>query len=131
MKYYAVVLHESGDIEEVHISCNDMTTILDGCSSAYDTLQYLDQYGYKLCLFGRDQGRETDMINKLASELSLKHKIKNEYLYGPTILLGDHKKITKDEFKKIMESTKKIDYVKYKKEGDVELKKFLSKMSIF
>ena len=98
---------------EIKADMNKKTQILESGTLNFDTLTYMGEFGYKLCLFSRE--KEGDEVNEVASILSKQICSKGDKIYGPALLVDDDKNLTVDELNKIVEIATNYDYTSFEK----------------
>src|SRR5579871_5345172 len=115
--YKGLYIPPIGKFKEITVdfSKNKISDILNTELTYHDSLGYMDQFGYKLCMYCGDLNSDDnlDRPNLIATVLSKKTQIKGDLIYGPVVLLDDDKDITIDEFKKIYAIAKSFNYIKY------------------
>ncbi len=76
----------------------------------HETLNYLDNFGYKCGVICKDITDSNDKINKIASLICIKQRRNGSSVYCDVLLVDDKKDLTKEDLSKIMRIVFNIDY---------------------
>lgn len=78
--------------------------------SEHETLDYLDNFGYRCGIICKDITDPNDTVNKIASLICIKQRQSGNSVYGDVLLVDDKKDLTKEDLSKIMRIAFNIDY---------------------
>jgi hypothetical protein len=89
---------------------NNAKNYLNCDMTEHETLNYLNNFGYKCRVISKDISISNDKINKIASLICIKQRQNGNSVYGDVLLVDDKKDLTKEDLSKIMRVAFNIDY---------------------
>lgn len=110
-EFDAILMPVSGPPTEIKIKMEDVNKLFNCKYTDHMSFPYLDWFGYRLAILVDDSGVSKELpINPLATYFAKDRG----YVCGPAILVDDEKKLTMDEFRKIMEIVKIIPFADWR-----------------
>jgi hypothetical protein len=111
-------------VEEITIKNEQIPEILKTKYVDHESLDYLDNKGYRCGIICKDMSTDDDKINIIASTLCKKSQLNGNFIKGNVILM-DNNDITKKDLSKILDIANNFDYAKWRKEENERILKLM------
>ena len=119
-----LLIKADNKVEEITTTSEQIPQILKCEYVDHESLDYLDDKGYRCGIICKDMSTNEDCVNIIASTLCKKSQFNGNFIKGDVILM-DNKNISTKDLSKMIDIANNFDYAKWRKEENDRIIKLM------